>query len=150
MWLPRQPVLNIRLSSIYQGVLDNNSAPRRAGIYVRCLIPCCRQTYPLTTIPISTNNMVDILAKGKACLPCRARKSVCGFHHHLPVLTLCVFTFRNVTVLDHRAAGAARISVPASIERNLRRWTFSRLKLLVSPIGCASSRCEGSSLPLRL
>jgi len=59
--------------------------------------------------------MADILAKGKACLPCRTRKSVRGFCYHLTVLTLCAF--QKCDGADHRAAGAPRISVLAISER---------------------------------
>ena len=93
-----------------------------------------------------TEIMADILAKGKACLSCRARKSVrnLGLPRRLDLTT----RLRNATVSGHLAAGALRISVLANIGRNPRRRTFSKLKSLVSPIGYVSWKCEGLNLPL--
>lgn len=135
------PALTYAFSSVCQNPLENT---QRRYICGSRLIPSPLQHSELT------HNMVDILAKGKACLPCRARKSVRGFCYHLTVLIPRVFAFRNATVPGHRVADALRISVLANIGRDPRRWTSLKLKLLASPIDFASLRCEESSRALLL
>lgn len=132
-------VLNTHFRTVYRHIPTSYYHAQRR---YKCSFPITFRSSELTAI------MADILAKGKACLSCRARKSVrnLGLPHTLVLTTL----LRNATVSGHPAAGALRISVLASIARNPKKRTFSKLKSLVSPIGCVFWKCEGLSLPLPL